>query len=368
MGKFPLLAPLLAIGLGMISLSGCAGPPPADASAAQTVAPAPFPMRTCVNLGNALEAPREGEWGYRIRNAHLDAIANAGFDGVRLPVRWDAHATTSAPYAIEPAFMDRVAQVVDAALARGLSVQLDMHHYEALNAAPEGPEALRFVAMWDQIGERFADRSPELMFELLNEPYGDHWTPEALQRLQAGALAAVRRTNPDRLVVLGGLAWGNVHGLEGWTPPADAGPLAVSVHHYGPHAFTHQNAEWLGDDAPQWPRVWGTPADHSDVERVASRAAAEARRLGLPMQLGEFGVITEAPLDQRLRWLRSMRTAFGAQGIGWCVWDFAAAFRIYDTRRGAFEPGALEALGLREDPSLASAGAPAGQGRSAPSP
>jgi len=42
-------------------------------------------MRRGVNLGNALEAPHEGDWGYTIAPDHLIAIAGAGFDGVRLP-------------------------------------------------------------------------------------------------------------------------------------------------------------------------------------------------------------------------------------------------------------------------------------------
>src|SRR5262245_60547645 len=47
--------------LGAGALAGCtpvaSAPPPA------------FPIRRGINLGNALEAPNEGEWGYRIEFA-----------------------------------------------------------------------------------------------------------------------------------------------------------------------------------------------------------------------------------------------------------------------------------------------------------
>src|SRR6218665_1336144 len=91
---------------------------------AQSQAPvAPFPMRRGVNLGNALEAPNEGDWGYRIELPHLDAIRDAGFDGIRLPVRWDAHAGSAPPYAISGNFWRRIDEIVEHALGLDLKVQ-----------------------------------------------------------------------------------------------------------------------------------------------------------------------------------------------------------------------------------------------------
>ena len=57
-----------------------------------------------VNLANALEAPREGDWGVVLKEEYFDRIASAGFDSVRLPVRWSAHAEASPPYRIDPKF------------------------------------------------------------------------------------------------------------------------------------------------------------------------------------------------------------------------------------------------------------------------
>jgi hypothetical protein len=40
-----------------------------------------------INLGGALDR-RDGLPGWQVRPEHLDAIASAGFSGVRLSVRW----------------------------------------------------------------------------------------------------------------------------------------------------------------------------------------------------------------------------------------------------------------------------------------
>ncbi len=44
-----------------------------------------------INLGNALEGPHEGAWGRKLEEADFPRIKNAGFDSVRIPVRWSAH-------------------------------------------------------------------------------------------------------------------------------------------------------------------------------------------------------------------------------------------------------------------------------------
>jgi len=306
-------------------------------------APAPlFPMRRGVNLGNALEAPAEGEWGYRVELAHLAAIRDAGFDGVRLPVRWDPHMAGAAPYSIDPAFLARVDGIVRAALDLGLTVQLDAHHFEPLIADPDG-QSPRFRALWRQIGAHFADAPPGLIFEPLNEPNGEAWSGARVSDIQAIALEEIRARNPTRLVVLGGPNWNSIDGLRDWRPPEDP-HITVTVHYYEPHAFTHQDAEWLGADAPRFGRDWGTPTDHAAVRDHIAQAARWAQARGLAWQLGEFGVNASLPMTHRAAWTRAVREATEAAGAGWCAWDFAGAFPIYDRARERFIPELIEAL------------------------
>ena len=322
--------------LSAAALSACG---PAES---QAPPPAPFPMRRGVNLGNALEAPNEGDWGYRIEDAHLAAIADAGFDGVRLPVRWEPHMAATAPHAIATGFLDRVEAIVTQALDRHLIVQLDAHHYQDLLEHPEREQA-RFAMLWRQIAQHFRGAPPTLLFEPLNEPNGPVWTAPRVSAVENVALAEIRTASTDRLVVFGGPNWNSIDGLVGWTPPADA-KSAVTVHYYEPHAFTHQHAEWLGADAPHFDRDWGTPEDLHAVEAHAARAARWAAAHGLALQLGEFGANARVPLDQRARWTRTVRQAFENVGAGWCVWDFAGAFPIWDRQTRRFIPEMLDAL------------------------
>ena len=55
-------------------------------------------MHRGINIGNALEAPNEGDWGVVIKDEYFKIIKEAGFDTVRIPIRWSNHAENAPPY------------------------------------------------------------------------------------------------------------------------------------------------------------------------------------------------------------------------------------------------------------------------------
>ncbi|MET8213972.1 cellulase family glycosylhydrolase, partial [Streptomyces sp. NPDC005373] len=84
-------------------------------------------MQPSWNLGNSLDAiPDETSWGNPpASKALFDSIRAQGFRSVRIPVTWSDHQSATAPYTIDAAYMARVKQVVDWALADGLYVVLN---------------------------------------------------------------------------------------------------------------------------------------------------------------------------------------------------------------------------------------------------
>ena len=191
-------------------------------------------------------------------------VREAGFDTVRLPVKWSAHRS-----------FERVDRAVEAALRRDLGVVLDVHHFDELSADPDG-QAARFLALWSQIAEHYAGASDRLCFELLNEPH-EPLTPERWNRLLADALAVVRASNPERAVIVGPVRWNIPAALPALRLPDDE-HLIVTVHYYSPFRFTHQGAGWL-EGAGEWlGTAWGTDAERARVRADLERAAAWARR------------------------------------------------------------------------------------------
>ncbi|WP_262408209.1 glycoside hydrolase family 5 protein [Sphingopyxis sp. OPL5] len=312
--------------------------------AAGLAAPRGLPVGQCINMGNSLEPPTETGWGgHAIADADFANIAGAGFKTIRLPVRWDSHAAKNAPYTIEPAFLARVKHVVGAAQAAGLNVILDSHNFESMHSDPIG-SAPRFAGIWKQIGVAFAGQpTATLWFELENEPH-DKFTNANLLEALSPALAAVRATNPDRPVIIGGEYWSGIDSLATLTLPDDPN-VYPTFHYYEPFQFTHQGAEWV-DPSPPLGRAYGIGDDAERLVRDVQKIRDYTARTGLLPFMGETGAHTTVPLDQRVQYHAAVTKAFAPLGVGMCMWAYTNTFPFYDSDKKAWLPGLRGAVGL----------------------
>jgi endoglucanase len=285
-----------------------------------------------INLGNALESPHEGDWGVRLKDEYFERIAAAGFDSVRIPVRWSAHAAETPPYTIDETFFNRVDWAVDQALKRKLFVVLNMHHYDQMMDEP-AKHRERFVDLWKQIAEHYKDRPPTLALELLNEPHGklaaDEWNRDL-----AAALAVVRASNPTRDIVVGPTLWNAISDLGGLKLPEADRHLIVTVHYYNPFHFTHQGAEFV-PGAKQWlGEKWsGTKAEQQAIVRDFDTAVAWAASHQRPIYLGEFGSYHKADIESRARWTRFIADEALKRHMSFAYWEFCSGFGAYDPNK-----------------------------------
>ncbi|WP_281901412.1 glycoside hydrolase family 5 protein [Phytohabitans aurantiacus] len=291
-----------------------------------------------INFGNALDAYSDP---LRLTEAHFDAVRAAGIDTVRLPVRWSAHAAAEAPYTIDGGFLARADWAVGRAMERGLNVVLNVHHYDELNADPDGHTA-RFLGLWKQIASRYAAQPNRLYLELLNEPHGA-LDPPRWNELLAQALAVVRETNPDRAVIVGTARANDIDALPELRLPDDD-RLIVTVHYYAPFAFTHQGATWIPDTERWLGTTWGTESDRKAVADDLETAARWTASHNRPLFLGEFGAYSKADMPSRLRWVEFVREQAERLGMSWAHWDFATDFGAYDPEHDAWRAPLLRAL------------------------
>ncbi len=296
-----------------------------------------------VNLGNALEAPREGEWGLTLEEGYFARIAEAGFDSVRIPIRWNAHAATEPPYTIAPELFARVDWAIAQALSHDLAVVINIHHYDELMAHPEAQHD-RFLALWRQIAEHYRGYDARLYFELLNEPH-DRLDGALWNDYLADALAVVRESNPERWVIVGPGGWGHVSALRGLELPEDDPRLIATFHYYEPFHFTHQGAEWTEGSTAWLGTTWrGTESEVAAIQRDFDTAARWGQEHGRPVYLGEFGAYSKADMASRARWTEAIARQAEARGFAWAYWEFGAGFGVYGRERAAWRPELLRAL------------------------
>jgi endoglucanase len=318
--------------------------------------------RRGLNLGNALDAPHEGDWGVKLAASDFVSAKQAGFDHVGLPVRFSAHAAASAPYAIEPDFLARVDWALDQALANGLAIVVGFHHYEELMEAPDAQRA-RFVAIWHELAEHMRSRPPTVAFELCTEPT-DKITAGQWNAMMTEALGVVRASSPTRTVVLEGVFWASAQNLRDTVRiPLDDPFVVGSFRMFQPILFTHQGAEYMpaeydtrgivfpgppsaplepgpGARAKSWARDWiarynteppaTNPSGLTAIVAQLDMAKAFADRTHRLVYMGGFATIDNADPKSREEWTRATRTEAERRGFGWAYWDDGGKFKVYD--------------------------------------
>jgi endoglucanase len=306
-----------------------------------------LPVGRCVNMGNSLEAPSEGEWGgKKIDAADFKRIADAGFNTIRLPVRWAARAAEKPPYKIDAVFMARVKQLVGDARAVGLNVILNSHHFEALHTNPSNKNIARLAGMWTQIAAEFSKQpDANLWFEIENEPH-DKFNDSNLLKVLNPALAAIRKTNPTRPVIIGGEFWSGINSLKTLKLPEDQN-IVPTFHYYDPFDFTHQGTDWV-NPSPPIGRKFGSDKDVDALVQDVKKIQDYIKLTGKTPFMGEFGAYEKIPTEERITYYRTVRVTFDNVGIGMCAWSYTNTFPLWDQKTQQWIPGMRDAMGLKE--------------------
>jgi len=298
-----------------------------------------------INLGNALDAPNEGDWGWTIQENHFNVIHNAGFDHVRIPIRWSNHAETAYPYTIDQSFFDRVDWVIDNVLSRGMVAIINMHHYNELFSNPEENRE-RFFELWRQISTHYRNYSDQLYFELLNEP-NTNLTPDLWNQYLTETYNMIRITNPSRYIIIDTPLWGNYEALDYLELPENYSNIIVSFHYYNPWDFCFQGADWL-TDPPEIGIQWnGTEYERNIICQGLDYTVEWSRNHNnIPLWNGEYGVHHWADYDSRIRWISFVTREAERRGIANAIWSFhiSDSAGLYDPDTGEWLEELLHAV------------------------
>lgn len=276
----------------------------------------------------------ETAWGNPpTTRAHLEAIRDAGFDALRIPVTWKQHIGNAPDYRIDEAWMKRVDSIVREAFSLGFRVILNVHH----DAAPWGelsllPEHLdeseqMLCKIWAQIAAHFSELGESLVFEVLNEPHvGDDWTGNAelyaaVNRLNFAAVRTIRQAggcNSYRyLMIPTYAASAKPTALDGLELPDD-NRIMVSIHAYFPteFCFPSKDVTWT---EPK--KVWGSKEDIDALINVFHQIGKRFLSRGIPVILGEFAAVGKLDTRSRLLWTAVYAKEAAARCMPCFWWD-----------------------------------------------
>lgn len=367
---------------------------PAD-TVASTVVPVDYTLGRAmnarlgkgINLGNSWDSEGydDGGWSNPIDDGDFKLIKDAGFNSVRLPVRFQNYSDYST-HTVDPARLQGVYEDVSLAIANGLAVVLDFHHYMELNALGGGAhrgradstalfqaEKEHFVGLWAQIATVFnAFPDSMLVFDILNEPT----IPNAglVNDVLLSAYTVIRAAAPGKTIMFESNNAAKFAQLSILKLPPD-GNIIFSGHYYEPYTFSHQgNGYDCRGDA-----LYSNNAsnDFLTYARLAKTNYPDINGGYIPMNMGEFGVAggntrhscfdlrkdpsgivlkdstgtiirdLTGPSDQlKALWAKETVKAAETYGISFHYWGFTrvGGFEAYDRENNTWLPGFPEAL------------------------
>lgn len=299
------------------------------------------------NLGNTLEAnsngtPSETVWGNpQASSALMKLIKNSGFNTIRIPVSYLSKIGSAPDYKIDAAWLSRVKEVVDMALAEDLYVITNIHGdgYHGVtggwllcDAQNQTEIKAKFKAVWQQIATTFKDYDEHLIFESMNEVFDGtyEWPNPGVPYPNAGYYQNINDYNQIFVETVRPISLNNAKRwllIPGWNTDIDLTSeakgfkipedkyvdrstsgkrLMISVHYYAPW-------DLCGDDTDAGVTRWGDEAWRQNSSKCTtygqganseSTMSGQFDKLkswftsqGYPVVVGEYGTVDKTSYD-----------------------------------------------------------------------
>ncbi len=201
----------------------------------------------------------------------------------------------------------------------------------------------RFIKVWEAFEDRYAEKK-EIAFEILNEvKYVD---PAQWNDLAERTVAAIRKKNPVRKIIIGSIGFNAAHTLKDLKVYDDPN-IMYTWHFYTPFEFTHQRGVLQGDPLyynrdMEYPgdiekyrdfhkTLYGRENAYPEFTRMdkdflrAAMAPAFEFAEAHPDKIvwcGEFGTIRHCKIEYRENYMRDVISLLKEHNMAYCCWNY----------------------------------------------
>lgn len=308
-------------------------------------------------------APPKGPSSNSTTEDDLKWMSDWGFDFVRIPMAYPRYLsfdrtrdiTKEEIFKMDNAVLEQIDSLVYMAHKYNLHVSLNLHRAPGycINAGFHEPYNLwkdkeaqdAFNYHWGMWAERYKSISPSrLSFDLLNEPayiedMNDQYANKGpvpgdiYRKVASGAVNAIRKITPDRLIVADGNGGGN-----SVIPEITDLNVGQSCRGYWPGLVSHYQASWVWKDPSKAPvPVWTGMIDGKYYGREQLEEFYKPwialKESGVGVHCGECGCYNKTPHNVFLAWFGDVVDILSSHEIGFALWNFRGDFGILDSRR-----------------------------------
>ena len=298
------------------------------------------------NPANSINA--ETAWGNpRVTKEMIQAVKNAGFNAIRIPIRWQCHITNAQAMSIDKAWIARIKEVVGWCLDNGLKVIINVHHEKWLEGRPtyqyKNENCQKLALLWMNIASEFANYDYRLAFAGTNEVHvKDNWgkptaenldVQNAYNQIFVDVVRATGGNNAKRHLILQTYVCNPWFGIEngGFVIPKDAegngnNYMSVEFHYYQPWSYAGDcTYDYWGDAYKDAGKI---PAENEKtMTDFFDKAVNTWSNKGLGIVIGEWGVTdhyksnSEKVHENMTYYCKFLTTEARKRGFSTFVWD-----------------------------------------------
>jgi hypothetical protein len=264
-----------------------------------------------------------------IAEADIAFLAQQGFNYVRLPFNYRCFEDDLAPGQWKESGFRQLERVIGLCRKHSLWVLLDLHAAPGAQARDQNAGSAygetylwnhrefldRTAALWVEIARRYSGDATIAGYNLLCEPVTTN--VPLLNEFYLQIIRAIRKVDPDHLIVLDGNLWAK--DITSLHDELFADPQVIpALHHYYSERF------------PALAHLTSYPAvvDGKSLDRETVRRTLDGkydqRRIHRPVLVAEFGVSRSnaQPFAVQLAITRDLVSIFEENGWGWSMWCY----------------------------------------------
>ena len=291
----------------------------------------------------------ETAWGNpKVTKKTLQGVKKAGFNAIRIPIRWQCHITNPQAMSIDKAWMARIKQVVDWCLELDLKVIINTHHEQWLESRPlnryKEENCQKLALLWFNIASEFANYDYRLAFAGTNEVHEkDNWGKPTAENLEVqnaynqtfvDIVRATGGNNLKRHLLVQTYVCNPDFGLTNgdFIIPTDIDGngnnyMSVEIHYYSPWDYAGEGKYYFWGEAYK-ENGEISPSKESDMINLFDRVASTWGSKGLGIVIGEWGVTDHYKSDQidvihanMTYYCKTYVTEARKRGFSTFVWD-----------------------------------------------
>ena len=320
------------------------------------------------NLGNAFECSAPGQdgesmqignpdgaikaetaWGNPVVTKKMIAsVKKAGFNAIRIPIRWHCHITNAQAMSIDKAWMARIKEVVGWCLDNDLKVIINVHHEKWLEGRPtyryKEENCQKLALLWMNIASEFQAYDYRLAFAGTNEVHlKDNWNAPTAENLEVqnaynqtfvDVVRATGGNNIRRHLIVQTYVCNPLYGINNgdFIVPKDVAQngnnyMSVEFHYYQPWEYAGGIKYYFWGTAY---KQYGDIPDSNEqtLTDFFNKVAETWSRQGLGIVIGEWGVSDhytaknmELIHENMTYYCRFMVTEARKRGFSTFIWD-----------------------------------------------